>query len=151
MPSAASSRAVPPVETISTPRFASPRANSTSPRLSDTLRSARRIRTSPGATTPAAGCPTSAIRLHPHLPRIVRIDRHPTRSDQPYRPRQQPVLDLVETLLDRVDLPLAHSLDVAMVGKLERLLQDDRPAVHPLVQEVDRHAGHLHAVLERLR
>ena len=40
--------------------------------------------------------------------------------------------------------------DVSMVRKLERLLQDDRPAVHALVDEVDGHAGHLDPVLERL-
>src|SRR5205085_2818176 len=33
---------------------------------------------------------------------------------------------------------------------LERLLQDDRPAVHPLVHEVDRHAHHAYAVIHGL-
>jgi hypothetical protein len=52
------------------------------------------------------------------------------------------VLDVVEVLPGR--------RDVTMVRKLERFLQDDRSAVHALVDEVDRHAGHLHAVLKRL-
>src|SRR5262245_35462805 len=43
MPASASSLAVPPVERISTPRAASARANSTRPRLSLTLSSARLI------------------------------------------------------------------------------------------------------------
>ena len=59
-----------------------------------------------------------------------------------HRPRQQPVLDLVDLRLDR--------LDVASIWKLERLLQDDWPTVHALVHEVDRHPDHLHAVVERL-
>ena len=54
------SRAVPPVDTISTPSFTSPRAKSTRPRLSDTLRSARLMRTSPGATVSATGGRVSA-------------------------------------------------------------------------------------------
>src|SRR5579862_1771046 len=49
-PADASSRAVPPVETSSTPSSARPRANSTMPRLSETESSARRTRTSPGST-----------------------------------------------------------------------------------------------------
>ena len=42
-------RAVPPVETSSTPSSARPRAKSTIPRLSETDSSARRIRTAPGS------------------------------------------------------------------------------------------------------
>src|SRR5688500_12860355 len=47
-PASVSSRAVPPVDTSSTPSPASPRAKSATPRLSDTDSSARRTRTSPG-------------------------------------------------------------------------------------------------------
>src|SRR5919199_1357694 len=117
IPCSASSRAVPPVDTISTPRFTSPRANSSNPRLSETLRSARWIRTSPGATVGAAGGCVSPIRLDAHEPRIGRIERHAPGGDQPHGARQKPVLDVVEALKDR--------RDVAMVRKLERLLQDD--------------------------
>ena len=49
MPAPASSRAVPPVETISTPSSPSPRAKSTIPAFSETDSSALRRRTSPGA------------------------------------------------------------------------------------------------------
>src|SRR3954469_1219275 len=104
MPSAASSRAVPPVDTISTPILASPRANSTRPRLSDTDSSARLIGTSPGATVPAAGRGASAIRLHAHQPRVAGIERHAPGRDQAHRARQQPVLDLVKVLPDRRDV-----------------------------------------------
>src|SRR3954454_17451345 len=122
--------------------LASPRANSTSPRLSDTLSSARWIRTSPGATVSAAGGPVSAIGLPAHQRRFVRIQRHAPRRDQPHGAWQQPVLDLLEVPPGR--------RDVAMVRKLERLLQQNRPAVDALVDEMDRDAGHLHAVVERL-
>ena len=49
-PASLSSRAVPPVETISTPSSVRPRAKSTIPRLSETDNSARATCTSPGAT-----------------------------------------------------------------------------------------------------
>src|SRR3954447_10855095 len=49
MPASVSALAVPPVETISTPSSASPRAKSTMPRLSETDSSARWMRTAPGA------------------------------------------------------------------------------------------------------
>ena len=51
MPASASAPAVPPVETISTPSSASPRAKSTRPVLSETDSSARRTWTSPGAVS----------------------------------------------------------------------------------------------------
>src|SRR6185503_18284146 len=120
MPASASSRAVPPVETISTPSCASPRAKSTSPRLSDTDRSARLTCTSPACTTPGASVSASAIAHHHLSPH----DLNPARRDQAHGARQQLVLDLVDACLD---LP-----DIAMVRKLEGLLHDDRPRVHAL-------------------
>src|SRR3954467_12362272 len=118
--------------------LASPRANSTSPRLSDTLSSARWIRTSPGATVSAAGGRVSAIGLHAHQPRVVRIQHPPPRRDQPHGAWQQPVLDLLEVPPGR--------RDVAMVRKLERLLQQNRPAVDALVDEMDRDYRHPRAL-----
>jgi hypothetical protein len=59
IPASAISLAVPPVETISTPSSASPRAKSAIPRLSETDSSARRTWTSPGAI---AAEPVSASR-----------------------------------------------------------------------------------------
>ena len=41
-------------------------------------------------------------------------------------------------------------LRVACVGQLDRALEDDRAGVDPFVDEVDRHAEDLHAVLDRL-
>src|SRR3954454_24637273 len=142
MPWPRNSPAVPPVETISTPRSVSPRAKSTRPRLSETVSSARRICTSPGAVTPAPSCSVASVILDQHDARIVRVEPDRPRRDQPNGFRQEPALDLVDPLLD---LP-----DVARIGKLERLLQDDRPAVHALVHEVDADARDLHAVLDRL-
>src|SRR5215211_6068610 len=101
MPSAASSLAVPPVETISTSSSASPRAKSVSPRLSDTLRSARRIRTSAGAVT---SVPRGSIDIvDEHHTRVGRIDPHTPGGDQAHSTRQQPVLHAVQTLLDLGD------------------------------------------------
>src|SRR3954470_21457290 len=107
-PAPESSRAVPPVETISTPSSASPRANSTSPRLSDTVSSARRTRTSPGWLTSTGPWSVVAIArplpLDQHVARRVRVDPHPSGSHQPHRTRQEPVLDLMHPFLDRGDV-----------------------------------------------
>src|SRR3954467_13184562 len=110
MPCSRSSAAVPPVETISTPSSVSPRAKSTSPRLSDTDSRARRTRTSAGAVIPAPSCSVASVILDQHDARIVRVEPDRPRRDQPNGFRQEPVLDLVDPLLD---LP-----DVARIGKL---------------------------------
>src|SRR5687767_13554575 len=114
MPASASSRAVPPVETISTPSCARPRAKSTSPRLSDTDRSARRTCTSPACTTPGAWVSAFAI-AHLHL---APHDLDPAGRQQPHDPRQKLVLDLMDAclhlpdieheLLPRVEIGRAH-------------------------------------------
>src|SRR3954451_9266591 len=145
-PAPSSSRAVPPVETISTPSSASPRANSTRPRLSDTVSSARRTRTSPGALTssaPPSVVATQRLLVDGHETRIARVDAHGPRGDQADRPRQQLVLDLVDSLLDRRYV-------TSIRKKVERLLEDDRARVDALVDEVDRHPGDAHPVVERL-
>src|SRR4051794_34019925 len=106
MPAPSSSRAVPPVETISTPRSASPRANSTRPRLSETVRSARRTRTSPGWVTSTG--PWSVVAIEPslddHLARRPGVGPHPSSSYKPHGTRQKPVLDLVHPFHDRRDV-----------------------------------------------
>src|SRR5687767_5029847 len=88
------------------PRSRSPRANSTSPRLSETVSSARRTRTSSGAvaSTPVPSLVATALAsLDDHPPRRGGVDAHGTGRDQPDRARQQLVLDGVHTLLDCVD------------------------------------------------
>src|SRR5947208_14898748 len=129
-----SSRAVPPVETSSTPNSSSPRPKSTSPRLSDTVKSARRRWTSPGAAGSAPLC-SVVFAIDQNEPWVVWVETQPARGDQPHSLRKQPVLNPVYALLDL--------RDVGRVGKLERFLQDDRHAVDPLVDEVDRHPHHL--------
>src|SRR5919107_5054239 len=119
MPPPASSAAVPPVETFPTPRPASPRAKSTSPRLSETLSSARRIRTSPAALTFVL--PDSIAIVDQHRSRIRRIRTHAPGRYQAHGTRQKPVLDAVHSLLDLGD--------PRRIRKLERLLKDDRAAV----------------------
>src|SRR5919106_2782447 len=102
MPSSTRSRAVPPVDTISIPRSASPRANSTSPRLSETLSSARLIRTLPGAvsSTPRG----SVWDIDVNQPGVVGVDPHSALRDQPHCRSQQAVLDLMDPLLDLRDI-----------------------------------------------
>src|SRR3954447_2991804 len=145
MPASPSSRAVPTVDTISTPISCKPRANSTSPRLSDTVRRALRTLTSPGWIT-SVGLDSVASDisslLNQHPARIVWIDPHRPAREEPDRAREQLVLDRVDGFLDR--------LRVRRIRKLEGLLQDDRPAVHALVHEVDGHAGNSHPVIDRL-
>src|SRR4051812_42896342 len=144
-PAPSSSRAVPPVDTISTPSSARPRANSTSPRLSDTVKRARRTRTSPGSTTSSASGSVVAIfhLLDDHVPRRRRVDPHRARGEQLDGTRQQTVLDLVDAIFDRGDVPRIRI-------NRKSLLQDDRARVDPLVDEVNRHPHLLNAVLERL-
>src|SRR5215213_625559 len=142
MPSSSSSLAVPPVETISTPSSASPRAKSTSPRLSETDRSALRTLTSPGATGSTPPLVSLAI-LDPQQPGVVGVGMHSSLSDQLDGTRQQPVLHLVDSLLDLSD--------PARIGnEREGLLQDDGSTVHPLVDEMDRDPHDLDAVGQRL-
>src|SRR5919198_473092 len=144
MPASSSSRAVPPVDRSSTPSSVSPRAKSTSPRLSDTVRRARRMRTSPGWMT-SAGLDSVASDIDSLLDqnpaRIRRIDPNRPPCEKPHGAWQQLVLDRVNPFLDR--------LDFRRIGKLERLLQDDRPRVDALVHEVDGHPCDANPVLER--
>src|SRR5919202_6814923 len=105
MPASASSRAVPPVETSSTPSSVRPRAKSTSPRLSETVSSARRIRTAPGCVTSLA-IPSLVpiVLLDDHMPRIFGVNAHPARRDQPHDPRKESMLDLVDACLHGGDV-----------------------------------------------
>src|SRR5919204_2169722 len=144
MPASPSSRAVPPVDRISMSSSFSPRAKSTSPRLSDTDKSARRMRTSPGWMT-SVGLDSVASDissfLNQHPARILWIDPHRPAREEPDRAREQLMLDRVDGLLD--------ALKLRRIRKLQRLLQDDRPAVDALVHEVHGHASNPHPVIER--
>src|SRR3954454_24028717 len=144
-PAPSSSRAVPPVETISIPSSARPRAKSTSPRLSDTVSSARRTCTPPGSVTSSALSSVVAIRhlLHDHLARRVGVYPHGTGREQPHGTRQQPVLDLVNSILDSGDVPRIRI-------NRESLLHDDRAGVDALVDEMHRPPHLLDAVVECL-
>src|SRR5437868_7172789 len=118
---------------------------SSTPRLSDTESSARRIRTSPASmisveVDSVASDISSFLDQDPA--RILWVDPYRTAREEPDRTWKQLVLDRVNGLLDRLKL--------RRIRKLERLLQDDRPAVHPLVHEVDRHAHHAYAVIHGL-
>src|ERR1700712_1567688 len=130
MPAPSSSRAVPPVETISTPRSARPRAKSTSPRLSDTVSSARLTCTPPGSVTSRAPWSVVAIPhlLDDHITWRFRIDPDRRNRKQPHRPRQQPMLDSVDPILNRGDIPRIRE-------NFERLLHDDRARVDALIDE----------------
>src|SRR3954469_7163788 len=141
-PAAVSSLAVPPVETISIPSSARPRAKSTIPVLSETDSSARWIRTSPGCVTAAGPSSGGTIASDDDAARVGGVERHRTAGDQPDRLGEQLVLDRLQRRVDGVR--------VGRVRQLDRALEDDRPAVDPLVDEVDRHAEDLDAIGERL-
>src|SRR5919197_650533 len=99
MPASPSSRAVPPVDRISMSSSFSPRAKSTSPRLSDTDKSARRMRTSPGWMT-SVGLDSVASDissfLNQHPARILWIDPHRPAREEPDRAREQLMLDRMD-------------------------------------------------------
>src|SRR6476469_3848620 len=136
MPASSSSRAVPPVDTISMPRPASPRAKSTMPVLSETDSNARRIRTSPGWVTPRN------LSVDQDAPRVVGVAPDRPGGDAADRLAQQLVLVRAQRV---VDLVLRRR-----VGQVDRVLEDDRPRVHALVDEVDGDAEDLDAVVEAL-
>src|SRR4051794_34816900 len=142
MPASASSVAVPPVEMISTPRSLSARAKSTTPRLSNTDTSARSTFSSPssvGGCSAAASLPLDICALvDQDEPRIALVESDLPACDQADRAGEQLVLCLVQ---DRQDVLLAAS-----VGKRNRVLQDDRTGVYPVVHEVDRNSPHLYPV-----
>ena len=73
---------------------------------------------------------------------MIGVRPNGTAGEQGDRGRQQIVLDRPE--------PVTDLIRIRDVRELERSLQDDRPGVHALVDEVHRDAEHLHAVLERL-
>src|SRR3954447_6874593 len=145
MPWSRSSRAVPPVETISTPRSASPRAKSTSPRLSETVSSARRTCTSPGRVTAALPplVVAMAFLLEENAPSAGGIELHAAAREAPDDLGQEAMLDLMD--------PFLHGGDVARIAlEGEGLLHDDGARVDDLVHEVNGGAGDLHPVLEGL-
>src|SRR3954466_9372458 len=139
-PPSESARAVPPVETSSTPSSARPRAKSTTPRLSETEISARRTLTSPGAVGSVAV--RSAIEGNIDPAGIFGIDTDGARGERPHSPRQQLMLDGLQGRVDRGG--------VGGIRQLDRALEDDRPRVDALVDEVHSHAEHLDPVGERL-
>src|SRR5204862_8354852 len=145
IPWSRSSRAVPPVETISTPRSARPRAKSTSPRLSETVSRARRTCTSPGWVTAALPPLVVAIGLllEEHAPPTRRVELHTPACQLPDGLGQQSMLDLMD--------PFLHGGDVTRIAfEGEGLLRDDRARVGVLLDEVHRHARDLHHVLQGL-
>src|SRR4051794_7290758 len=139
-PPSESARAVPPVEISSTPSSARPRAKSTTPRLSETEMSARRTLTSPGAIGSVAV--RSAIVGNIDPARMLGIAADGTRRNRPHRLGQQLVLDRAQRGMNR--------RRIARVRQLDRALEDDRPRVDALVDEVDGDPEDLHPVRKRL-
>src|SRR6185369_13080199 len=105
-PPSSSARAVPPVETSSTPSSASPRAKSTIPSLSETEIRARRTLTCPGAVGSVAV--RSAIEGNIDPARVIRIDVDGTCGDRPHRLDQELVLDRAQRV--------AHGAGVVGLG-----------------------------------
>src|SRR3982751_6284151 len=106
IPWSRSSRAVPPVETISTPRSARPRAKSTSPRLSETVSRARRTCTSPGWVTAALPplVVAMALLLEVHAPPAPGVELHAPARQRPDGFGQQAMLDIMDPFLHGGDV-----------------------------------------------
>ena len=73
---------------------------------------------------------------------MVRIKPHGAPRDQPDRLREKLVLDGVQAL--------EHGVGVGRVRDLDRSLQDDRPGIDAVINEMDGDAEHLDAVVDRL-
>src|SRR5450755_501905 len=137
-PASLSALAVPPVETISIPSSTSPRANSTTPVLSDTDSSARETRTSPGAVVGSPDIAAVSSIAMPTLPgddhatRVLSVESHVTPRDQAHRLGQQLVLDRMQ--------PSGHVLRPGGIGNLDRTLEDDRAGVDAAIHIMDGHA-----------
>src|SRR4051794_11970275 len=136
-PAASSAAAVPPVEMSSTPSDASPRAKSWMPVLSETDSSARPTRTSPG-------CTIASIGRGRYLDAAGGggIEPDGAAGDVPDGGGEEVVLERSKGI--------AYLLRVRGMGQLDGALEDDRPGVHAVVDEVDGDAEHLHAVGQRL-
>src|SRR3954453_1154328 len=140
-PAPRSAAAVPPVERISTPSPASPRAKSATPVLSETEIRARRTPIAPSLTV-SFRVSAGASLIDDDRARVVRLDPNPARRDHADRLGEELVLGGVDRLLKRRPVPARGHRDLA--------LQDHRPRVDPLVNEVDADAGYLDPGIERL-
>src|SRR6476646_11247879 len=140
-PASRSAVAVPPVERISTPSAVSPLAKSTTPVLSETEISARRTRNCP---SPRLSCWVSVAGsvIDRDLARVAGVDPNPALRDHADRLR-------IQLVLDGVDGGLQHPAFAADRHR-HPPLQDHRPGVDPLIDEMDGDPGLLHPRLERL-
>ena len=138
-PAAAMVFAVEPVDTMATPSACRPCASSASPVLSYTLINARRIGRLPfrplssRSSRPHAVHPMTALRPVHVTPRVAIAARTSTNS--------------------RRSTTLIRSCSEASSSSVEdghRLLRQDRPGVHPRVDEVHRAARDPHAVGQRV-
>ena len=73
---------------------------------------------------------------------LATVDADPSLDEGGGGGREQAVLDLVDASLQRIP--------VVVLTNLDGFLQNDRPGVHPVVDEEDGHASHLDAVRERV-
>src|SRR3954454_19434728 len=149
-PAARSSAAVPPVYTSSTPSPARPCANSTIPRLSETDRSARRMRTAPGAAAsgPVGESVCSAIPRAYGSDRIPGLSRAWLKQASAGEPARMPVNDPAEKIeADAAELE-------ERIGKLDNRIgeatqaADARPGENKPLEETagdweDREGGPL--------
>ena len=150
MPASASSRAVPPVETISIPSSASPRANSTIPVLSETDSSARRTRGPMSAADRDRGRHGLDVGFHRRELYRSMTTRRGLPGSTLTAPRAiRPTASGEQLVLHRVQAA-QHLTGILGLRQLDRALEDDRPGVDPAVDEVDRHPEHLDPVVERL-
>src|SRR3954471_9432215 len=140
-PASRSAAAVPPAERISTPRPARPRAKSATPVLSETETSARRTLTAPSSTV-SDRVSAAASLIDYDLVRIIGIDPNLARRDHADRLRVELVLGRMDLQLERLAVAIGRDLDLA--------LDDHRPGIDPLVDEVDADAGDVGPGRQRL-
>ena len=142
---------MPPVETISIPSSARPRANSTSAGLVGHREQRTGYLDLAGGNGAQSRVRCSVRPLHDGLGLYRSITTRrglagskltAPRGEQPDRLGEQLVLDRVQAL--------EHRVRIARVGQLDRALQDHRPGVDAPVDEVDGDAEHLDPVGERL-
>ena len=150
MPASANSPAVPPVEMISMPSSARPRANSTIPVLSETDSSARRTL---GPISPAAGAAAvTAIDVGLHAQRLYRAmtTRRGLPGSKLIAPRASRPTASTSSSCSTGCRRSQDLTGILGVRQLQRPLQDHRPRVDPAVDEVHSDAEDLHPVVKGL-
>ena len=151
-PASRSAAAVPPVEMISTPRSARPRAKSTIPVLSETEISARRTSIASSAAAERSLPPpvvTGSAMLYSLASTSTWTSRGFSGSIRTAPAAIKRIASGSSSCSTRW-ISFSSWARSRVYGTVDRLLQDNRPRVDPLVDQVHGHPGDRHPVRERL-